>query len=84
MPNPRPEPVHKLRGHVTREPFAKGSKSERMAVLIETERGRYVLRRKRGPVYADTGLKRFVGHTVECDGFLVGTTLLAERIEVVE
>ena len=64
--------------------YAKGSKSERQAVFIETATGRFILRRKTGPVFADARLKRFVGHTVECDGFFVGTTLLAEKIRVVE
>ena len=80
----QPERVERLRGRVTQGPYAKGSKSERRAVFIETDDGRYVLRRKSGPVFADATLKRFVGHTVECDGFIVETTLLAERIEVVE
>ena len=80
----RPEPVENLQGRVTQGPYAKGSKSERQAVFLETERGRFILRRKGGPAYSDARLKRFVGHTVECDGFFVGTTLLAERIKVVK
>jgi hypothetical protein len=84
MPNTlRPESVQKLRGRVTQGEYGKGSKSERQAVFIETERGRYLLRRKEGPVFADTQLRRYVGHTVECDGFVVGTTLLAERIDLI-
>lgn len=79
-----PERVEKLRGRVTKGPYARGSKSERQAVFIETDDGRYVLRRKTGPVFADAKLKRFVGHTVECDGFFVGTTLLAEKIELIK
>lgn len=84
MTGPRPERVEKLRGRVTKGPYATGSKSERQAVFIETEDARYILRRKSGPIFADAKLKRFVGHTVECDGFFVGTTLLAEKIELVE
>ena len=52
-------------------------------VKLEKRIARYVLRRKTGPVFGDTELTRYVGHEVECDGFMVGTTLLAERIEVV-
>jgi hypothetical protein len=84
MTDSRPERVEKLRGLVTKAPYAKGSKSERHAVFLETESARYVLRRKKGPVFADKKLKRFVGHTVECDGFLLESTLLAEKIEVVK
>jgi hypothetical protein len=79
----RPEPIEKLRGQVTRGVYGKGSKSEREAVFIETGDGRYLLRRKGGPVYADSELERYVGHAVECDGFLLGTTLLAERIDLI-
>ena len=79
----QPERVEKLRGRVTRGQYAKGSKSERDAVFLETAAGRYILRRKDGPAFADPALDRYVGRTVECDGFLVGTTLLAERIEFV-
>ena len=77
-----PEPVKKLRGTVTRGDYARGSKSQRVAIFLETTEGRFLLRRKGGPVFADVKLERFVGHAVECDGFLVGTTILAERILV--
>jgi hypothetical protein len=84
MPDPsQPVPVKKLRGKVSRGTYGKGSKSEREAVFVATEDGRFVLRRKGGPAFADPSLERYCGHEVECDGFLVGTTLLAERITVV-
>ena len=79
----RPEPVQKLRGQVTKGSYGKGSKSEREAVFLDTPEGRYLLRRKSGPAYADPELERYVGHPVECDGFLLGTTLLAERIVLI-
>ena len=75
-----PRAVKNLRGKVTRGAYATGSKSEREATFIETPDGRYVLRRKGGPAFADSSLDRFVGVTVKCDGFIVGTTLLAENI----
>ena len=80
----RPERVEGLRGLVTSGPYARGTKSEREALFLEAGNRRYVLRRKGGPVYADARLRRFVGHVVECDGFFVGTTLLAVRIELVK
>lgn len=79
----KPEPVQKMRGTVSRGRYGRGTKSERDAVFLESGEARYVLRRKAGPAYGDERLSRFVGHTVECDGFLVGSTLLAERIVVV-
>jgi len=84
MSSIRPEHVANLRGHVTSGLYAHGSKSRRRAVFLETERGRFVLRRKDGPVFADAALKRFVGQHVECDGYVMGATLLAERIDVVK
>ena len=76
--------VNALRGRVTHDLYGKGSKSEREADFIDTADAHYILRRKTGPVFGDPELTQYVGHLVECDGFLVGTTLLAERIEVVE
>jgi hypothetical protein len=75
-----PEPVEKLRGRVSRGIYAQGTKSERPAVFLECGAKKYVLRRKAGPAYGDTQLEKLEGRTVECDGFIVGTTLLAERI----
>lgn len=75
-----PVRVAALRGKVVRGPYAAGSKSERQAVFVETAKGRFLLRRKTGPVMGDPELDRFVGHEVECRGFVVGTTLLAEEI----
>lgn len=80
----QPLPVKKLRGKVTRGIHGKGSKSESETLFIETQNGRFILRRKTGPAYTDVQLDRYLGQTVECDGFLVGSTLLAERIGVVE
>ena len=79
-----PQKVTALHGRVALGGYGKGSKSEREAVFIETVDARYILRRKTGSVFGDTELARYAGQKVECDGFLVGTTLLAERIERVE
>lgn len=76
--------VSALRGRVTRGEYGKGSKSEREAVFIETAQGTFLLRRKGGPAFADPSLDQLVGHEVECDGFLVETSLLAERIDIVD
>jgi hypothetical protein len=83
MNSTRPIRVTALHGRVTQGAYGKGSKSEREAVFIETADARYILRRKNGPAFDDTELTQYMGHEVKCDGFVVGTTLLAERIEVV-
>jgi hypothetical protein len=77
-----PKRVEGLTGAVVRAPFGTGSKSERQAVWLETAEGRYVLRRKEGPTYDDAALEKYVGKRVRCDGFVVGYTLLAERIQI--
>lgn len=77
-----PKRVDGLTGVVSRGPFGAGSKSEREAVWIETTAGRFVLRRKGGPAFDDRTLDQYVSKRVECDGFIVGYTLLAERIDI--
>lgn len=76
--------VTAVRGRVTRGEYGKGSKSEREAVFIEIAQGDFLLRRKGGPAFADPYLDQFVSHEVECDGFLVATTLIADRIEIAD
>jgi hypothetical protein len=83
MSSTTPVRVNALRGQVIQGEYGKGSKSERDAVFIETSNARYTLRRKTGPVFGDVQLIQYVGQEVECDGFVVGTTLLAERIAIV-
>jgi hypothetical protein len=80
---PRPEPA-KIRGKVTRADYGKGSKSERIAIFIETDTGRYLLRRKNGPAFMDAELNKYVGRTVACDGFVVGTTFIADHIAILK
>ena len=81
MSSTRPIRVNSVHGRVTEASYAKGSKSEHDAIFLETPDARYVLRRKNGHAFIDPKLKQYVGHEVECDGFVVGTTLLVERIE---
>lgn len=80
----QPVRVSKLRGTVVKGMYGKGSKSEREAVFIQTSDSRYLLRRKSGPAFGDSQLDVYVGHVVECDGFAIGTTLLAENVRLVE
>jgi hypothetical protein len=71
-----------LTGTVARGRFGTGSKSEREAIWLETAEGRFVLRRKEGPTFDDPALKKYVGKRVKCNGFILGYTLLAERIVI--
>ena len=79
-----PAPIKQLRGQVIRGNYGKGSKSERDAVFVDTGSKRYILRRKKGPAYGDKELEKYVGRKVVCDGLLMGTTLIAERIDIEE
>jgi hypothetical protein len=76
--------VKELRGRVTKGIYGKNSKSERGAVFVDTGTERYLLRRKTGPAYGDKQLDRFIGRMVMCNGYLLGTTFLAEGIREVE
>lgn len=84
MSSAKPVRVTSLLGHITTGLYVKGSKSEHEAIFIEAPDGRYILRRKKGPAFDDPELRQYVGHEVECDGFLIGMTLLAERIKVMD
>ena len=79
----RPRRVNGMTGAVESGRFGVGSKSEREATWLRTDKDRLVLRRKDGPTYGDTALDRYVGKRVRCDGFVVGNLLLVEHIEVV-
>ena len=78
----RPRRVDALTGNVVRAPFGAGSKSARDAIWLETPERRFVLRRKEGPTFDDKALVVYVGKRVACSGFVVGYTVLAERIEI--
>jgi hypothetical protein len=72
-----------MTGTVVRGSFGAGSKSERDAIWLDTGDERLVLRRKDGPTFGDRTLDQYVGKRVTCDGFIVGYSLLAERITLV-
>jgi len=65
-----------LSGRVIKEWIARGSKSEREAVLLDTKSGRYVLRRLTGNPFHDPELEKLVGKTIRCTGNLTGYTLI--------
>ena len=65
-----------LTGLVVKEPFAKGSKSERDAVLLLADDRRYVLRRQGGNAFCDPALDALVGKTIRGTGRITGYTFL--------
>jgi len=66
----------RLTGQVVKKPFGTGSKSEREAIMLETEEGIYVLRRQGGNPFHDPELEKLVGKTIEVEGKVAGYTVL--------
>jgi hypothetical protein len=80
----KPTRVEGLVGDVSRGPFATGSKSEQIALWLDTGEQRLVLRRRDGPAIGDATLRVYVGRRVRCDGVILSHTLLADSIEIVD
>jgi hypothetical protein len=55
-------------GRAVKHLSARGSKSERQAIFLETSDGSYVLRRKGGHPFVDKVLDGLVGKTIHCTG----------------
>jgi len=66
----------KYRGEVVRRRIGRRTKSERVAVMLVTEEGDYVLRQRGGHAFEDPVLEALVGRTLEFEGELSDYTLL--------
>ena len=64
-----------IKGRVIREVVAKGSKSERPAVLLDTGTTLYVLRRPGENPFNDPTLDALVGKDISATGNVNGNTL---------
>ncbi len=62
-------------GKVTQKLFGKGSKSEHLAVVLETQEGDLVLRRPGANPFNDPELERLVGKTICAQGQRRGNLL---------
>jgi len=71
-----------FKGRVIKEAFAKGSKSEREAVMLDTGKTRYVLRRQGGNPFSDPALDKLVGKNISAVGIVSGYTLLMSEWKV--
>ena len=65
-----------ISGRVIKEVVAKGSKSEHSAVLLDTGKKKYVLRRVGGNPFRDPALDKLVGKDISAVGNVTGYTLL--------
>jgi hypothetical protein len=68
-----------FRGTVVKGPFARGSKSEREAVMLDTGSERLVLRQKGGNPFRDPELEALVGRRIEGRGQRTGYTLILDN-----
>ena len=64
-----------VKGRVIKEVVAKGSKSERPAVILDTGKKQYVLRRPGEDPFSDPMLDSLVGKSISATGNLNGITL---------
>jgi len=65
-------------GQVIQHLTAKGSKSERQAVYLETPEGSFALRRRGGNPFVDPVLQELVGKTLHVKGVLTEHTLIMD------
>ncbi len=69
--------VERKAGIVARKLVARGSKSEREAVVLVTpEGGEFILRRKGGHAFRDPQLDELVGTSITADGYVDGQTFI--------
>lgn len=70
----------KVEGRVASQIVARGSKSERRALVLTASNGEsYVLRRKDGPAFADEDLDALVGKRISAEGLATSGALIMER-----
>ena len=70
-----------FQGLVVWKLFGKGSKSEHIAVSLETPTETWMLRRLGGNAFRDSELDVLVGKRLTCQGTLVGSTILMTHWE---
>lgn len=63
--------VRALRGRLVQAAYARGSKSERTALWLETDEGTLLARMRQGPSFPPYGLEHLLDALVECDGTIV-------------
>jgi hypothetical protein len=63
-------------GLVIKQIVGKGSKSEHDAVMLETGKRKFLLRRQGGNPFRDPELDRLVGKRIQGSGVVTGNTLI--------
>lgn len=72
----------KFHGKVIRQLWGSGSKSEHVAVVLQTSDGPLKLRRAGGNPFHDEELENLVGQTITCEGDVASGHLLMSCYEV--
>ena len=72
-----------LQGRVVRRLHGRGSKSEHEALVLETERGAFRLRRPDGNAFRDPVLEELEGREISAEGTLEGTIFFLTSWEIV-
>lgn len=72
--------IIELNGKVVRKKFGKGTKSEHDAIMFETDKGSYVLRRIGGNPFSDPALQKWIGKKIKASGFVDQYTFMAKEI----
>ena len=73
-----------LHGRVVRRLHGRGSKSEHEALVLETERGSFRLRRPDGNAFRDPELEELEGREINAEGTLEGTIFLIDAWKVID
>lgn len=71
-------------GTVIRQPFGTGTKSQHLAVLLDTGAEAFRLRRAEGNPFHDPVLDELVGHRIVCEGRVHNGTLIVESLNSVD
>jgi len=64
--------------------FAAGSKSEHLAVFLNTDNKRYKIRTVGGKPFTDDSLNKYIGKTIACTGYIEDYLLITTKIEIKE
>jgi hypothetical protein len=72
----------KLSGQVVKQSYAAGTKSQHMAVMLDTGDQSLVLRRVGGNAFSDPELERLVGKRIEGEGVVQGSTFIMSSYSV--
>ena len=70
-------------GRVVKKRVARGSKSERQAVVLVTDGGDLLLRRVGGNAFKDEVLEDLVGSTIVCEGSMRGRHLMLHSWKII-